>query len=46
LPVFKVGKAPPGTAEANTLENKDKTLLKPSSTGRQASGLSIETKPN
>jgi hypothetical protein len=34
LPVFKVGEVPPGTPCTNRNENKNETLLKPSSTGK------------
>ena len=46
MPVFKVGEGPPGTSNANTQENKDKTLLKPSSTSQPGLGPRREIEPN
>ena len=46
LPVFKVGKAPPGTAIAIALKNKGETLLKPSSTSQRGPGPRRETETN
>jgi hypothetical protein len=46
LPVFKVGKAPPGTAEANSPQNKGESLLRPSDAVPRASDPEGETEPN
>lgn len=46
LPVFKVGKAPPGTASTNTYENKAETFLRPSATVPLALDQDGETEPN
>ena len=46
LPVFKVGKAPPGTARANTQENEAEALPRASARAPRASGPERETEPN